>query len=144
MSTQGRKAYKSYDEQLADAIVARLVKKDFLKRSASQKFVFPEVLEIVKTFIAKDLDNKLDTSTVRKYNKAELRKDLIKEIKKGKVEAAKALMDLDNMKSSVDEVIIIPMNFKDIEGLKADEVLEKHLKDVEAKENHAYKFLEDV
>jgi hypothetical protein len=122
----------SRTETFALHIYKELFKAGKLKRDAGKKAMLELIGDAIDTHVEADLD----TSNVSRYNKAELRKDLIIEIKKGKVEAGKLLAELDGMKNNTDEYIVCPINFSELEDIDQEQFVNDVL-DREDKKNES-------
>ena len=106
---------KSRNEELATAIFETLhKKKTIFRRDCGKKKAIAEMMKVLSTFASSIAYTDLNEEAVQRYNKGDLRKDLIKGIKGGKIEAAKLLADLDGMKNNTDDVVVITMNFEDV------------------------------
>lgn len=125
---------KSRDHELALAIWRELKKAGKFRRDESQLKTTVEIIEkVIGNHVSTFLNEKLDQNTVSRYNKAEMRKDLIKEIKGGKVEAAKLLADLDNMKNNVDDIIVVCSHYTEVPKLNPDKLMDDYLDSKDSK-----------
>lgn len=111
----------------AEAIYKRLSMLNFFKQSVRKTTAIDAIFEVLDTIVNQKFDTKFDTKEVLSYNKGELRKDLIKMIKNNNTSAANTLIDLDNMNSKSEEIIIVPITFGGDTEVTAEALLTKYL-----------------
>lgn len=132
------KKQRSFEEQLADAIYTKLNDEKYFTRKGSRIKFKDAFCTLYSDIISLEKDAKLDTNTVIRYNKAELKKDLIKQIKSGKADAARILADLDNMRNNTEEYLIITVDYSKLPDVNVDKLL-----DEEAEKRDKRSFFED-
>jgi len=99
------------------------------KRDTGKKVVIKAIQDILDNSVSGKIDLDLDGKGIQRYNKAELLKDLIKQVKAGKADAARIIADINGYKNDTTDLVIVPMYYKDVVGLKADEIFEEYIEE---------------
>jgi predicted TIM-barrel fold metal-dependent hydrolase len=101
-----------------------LLDKKKLTRDHGREKTIKEIESIIQKAVSNSDELTGGKSKRKKYTKSDMIDELVRNVKAGKIEAAKLLAELEGFKSQADEIAIITVNYTDIPQLELDQVID--------------------